>query len=110
MELLSGFFESSGRVGRAEYSVRLVAVIALLLVVAVLVSPMAAFAGKYFIGLPLLVCLHVRRLHDLNRSGWWALLFITPGALFVFVPVLMVWPGTRGANNHGPSHSTSPKT
>ncbi len=40
----------------------------------------------------------VRRLHDMNLSGWWFL-------LVCFLPVLMlvlcVWPGYRGYNRFG---------
>lgn len=44
----------------------------------------------------------VRRLHDLDKSGWWLLLCLVPiiGAL-----VLIYWfcqPGTPGANRFGP--------
>ena len=45
--------------------------------------------------------LSVRRLHDLDKSGWWLLIAIIPliGAL-----VLLYWfiqPGTAGANQYG---------
>lgn len=43
----------------------------------------------------------VRRLHDVNRSGWWMLICLIP---FVGAIVLIVWyatEGTRGANDFG---------
>jgi uncharacterized membrane protein YhaH (DUF805 family) len=43
----------------------------------------------------------VRRLHDIDRSGWWLLLFFIP--LFGMI-VLLVWAfnrGTQGANRFG---------
>jgi uncharacterized membrane protein YhaH (DUF805 family) len=44
----------------------------------------------------------IRRLHDIDRSGWWALLIFLPilgwFALFVFACL----DGTRGANRYGP--------
>jgi uncharacterized membrane protein YhaH (DUF805 family) len=44
----------------------------------------------------------MRRLHDLDRSGWWVLLFLIP---IVGGIVLIVWfcsPGTPGPNRFGP--------
>ena len=41
-----------------------------------------------------------RRLHDINRSGWWQLLFIT----IIGIILLVVWWATEGENkknNHG---------
>jgi uncharacterized membrane protein YhaH (DUF805 family) len=40
------------------------------------------------------VAVHARRLHDTGRSGWWLLLPIT-------APLLLLLPGTRGANRYG---------
>ena len=45
----------------------------------------------------------VRRLHDLDRPGWWLLLFFVPAANFV----LVVWwcmRGTNGYNRFGPDY------
>jgi len=42
-----------------------------------------------------------RRLHDLNRSGWFSLLFIVP-LINIFVGLYLVfWPGTLGSNRFG---------
>jgi uncharacterized membrane protein YhaH (DUF805 family) len=46
--------------------------------------------------------LAVRRLHDINRSGWWLLLWF---AIFIGWIVLLVWAirkGDQGPNWHGP--------
>ena len=42
-----------------------------------------------------------RRLHDLDRSGWWALLGYVPLVNFVLL-LLFVVPGTEGNNRFGP--------
>ncbi len=44
---------------------------------------------------------NVRRLHDIDRSGWWLLLSIIPfgGLLLLYFHVK---PGTRGLNRFGP--------
>jgi uncharacterized membrane protein YhaH (DUF805 family) len=43
----------------------------------------------------------VRRLHDVDKSGWWYLIVLIP---FVGGIILLIWfcmPGTRGANRFG---------
>jgi len=44
-----------------------------------------------------------RRLNDLNRSGWWFLLFIVPIANLLLSIYVMFFPGTDGDNNFGPA-------
>ncbi len=47
------------------------------------------------------ITLQVRRLHDMDRSGWWALLILAP---VVGSIVLMIWSafkGTEGSNRFG---------
>ncbi len=48
------------------------------------------------------VALQFRRLHDINRTARWFLLYILPpiGAITHFV--FMLWPGTKGDNTYGP--------
>lgn len=43
----------------------------------------------------------VRRLHDTDRSGWWALLYFVPLLGFLVLLVFFVLDGTRGANRFG---------
>lgn len=48
----------------------------------------------------------VRRLHDMNRSGWWALLFLLP-LVNIFVWLYIVFgSGDRGTNQYGPAPMT----
>jgi uncharacterized membrane protein YhaH (DUF805 family) len=47
------------------------------------------------------LALNVRRLHDINRSGWWILIVFTIVGIFV----LLYWAckkGTEGPNRFGP--------
>jgi uncharacterized membrane protein YhaH (DUF805 family) len=44
----------------------------------------------------------VRRLHDMNRSGWWWLLVFIPFANWLFFIALCFVGGTRGYNDYGP--------
>ena len=44
----------------------------------------------------------VRRLHDTDRSGWWALIGLIPLLGAIVLLVFMVLEGTRGSNRFGP--------
>jgi uncharacterized membrane protein YhaH (DUF805 family) len=44
-----------------------------------------------------------RRLNDLNRSGWWFLLFIVPIANFFMAIYVIFFPGAEDSNNFGPA-------
>ena len=50
------------------------------------------------------LALGARRLHDINRSGWWQLMYLASILIVPFV-VLIVWaikPSDRGPNKYGP--------
>lgn len=53
----------------------------------------AAVKG-FFVGM-------VQRLHDCNRTGWWALLVFIPYVDIAFLLALMFYPGTKSANKYG---------
>ena len=45
--------------------------------------------------------LSIRRMHDMDRSGWWMLVFLLP---IVGVFIMIIWncqPGTPGVNRYG---------
>jgi uncharacterized membrane protein YhaH (DUF805 family) len=48
----------------------------------------------------------IRRLHDLDGSGWWALLALIPVVNLLFFLYLLVKAGTPGPNRHGPQRET----
>jgi len=70
---------------------------------AVAVGVLAAAAIVAF-----LVSLVVRRLHDLDAPGWWALLLLVPVANLVFLFALALAPGTRGNNRYGAPNPPAP--
>lgn len=52
------------------------------------------------------VMLVIRRLHDLDKSGWFALIAIIPLIGFIFSIYLFFAPGTVGYNRYGPDPLT----
>ena len=54
----------------------------------------------------------VRRLHDTDRTGWWALLYFVPLLGFLVLLVFFVLDGTRGPNRFGedPKGGTRPES
>lgn len=69
----------------------------------------AAIALLLFFGLPFFllgVIFNVRRLHDLNLSGWWLSIGLVPLVNLLFFLALMFWPGSAGSNNHGAPRQT----
>ena len=61
-----------------------------------------AMAVFYIVTIVVSVMFAKRRLNDLNRSGWWFLLFIIPIVNLVLAIYLIFFPGTDGSNNFGP--------
>ncbi len=43
----------------------------------------------------------VRRLHDINRSGWWVLISLLPFVGTLILLIFLVLPGSEGENRFG---------
>lgn len=54
-----------------------------------------------------LFTLMIRRLHDLNHTGWLSLLFLVPMINFFLVIYLMFFPGNRHVNQYGAPRSST---
>ncbi|WP_139925404.1 DUF805 domain-containing protein [Hymenobacter sp. DG01] len=50
----------------------------------------------------------VRRLHDQNKTGWWALISFVPVVGGIWLLVLLCTEGTRGDNHYGPDPKAEP--
>lgn len=113
-------FQGSGRLGRVRYFVYLATVsvvvygfFSLLMLIGNIggsrdyheLLVMAAFllgGLASVIVLVMSVLFGVRRLNDINASGWLILLMLIPLANFVLGLVLLFVPGSRGVNKYGP--------
>lgn len=107
------FFTSEGRLNRKSYIYRSF----FLSIVLFVVQGILSFAADTFGALDLLfsiiafvlgifqlaanIMMGVRRLHDLDKSGWWMLLLIVPLVNLFFCLYLLFFKGTDGPNEYG---------
>ena len=109
MDLASLYLSSKGRISRKEYWLASLPLCVLLIVSELLIRAVAIFEAPMFsviVSLGLLVpsfMLCVKRFHDRDRSGWFALLGLIPvlGPLWLLVDLGLLR-GTRGSNRFGP--------
>ncbi|MFI4921105.1 MAG: DUF805 domain-containing protein [Gammaproteobacteria bacterium] len=104
------FFHLTSRIGRLRYLGYSVG-LTLLSIVPFgigwglwMVSPAvggSAFAVTELALFVLSIAFGVRRLHDLDKSGWWMLLLIVPLANLGLIIYLIFFPGTGGDNQFG---------
>lgn len=98
----SGYFDFRGRSSRSEYWWFLLFVMVVNLVVSILDTTNGLIVILVYLGLLIpMLSVQVRRLHDINRSGWWILIAFVP---LVGAILLLVWhcsKGTQGDNRFG---------
>ncbi|AXF86123.1 Inner membrane protein YhaH [Ephemeroptericola cinctiostellae] len=107
LSVLKGkYAQFNGRASRTEYWT-FTLVNAAISIVLILVERAFGGQGSGFLssifGLGVLipgVAVLIRRLHDTDRSGWWALLAVLPLANLVLL-AFMFFDGTQGANRFG---------
>lgn len=94
----------SGRAIRSEYWWFILAYIVAYLVLAIVDYVLGVQLLTAILSLGLLIpsiAVGIRRLHDLDKSGWWLLIGLVP----IVGLILIYWfaqPGTPGANRFGP--------
>lgn len=103
-------WSTKGRIGRVRYiaysywiSIAIVFAVALVLGFAAAGDARMMFLQSLAY-LPMLIVVFImtiRRLNDLDRSGWWSLLMLVPVVNFLFGLWLMVWPGNKDENEYG---------
>ncbi|GAB2776893.1 uncharacterized membrane protein YhaH (DUF805 family) [Hymenobacter luteus] len=106
MALLEQYQVLWGRQERKEFAVELVPVV---LPLALLygftpegqVPPLWLASGLWLLATALVAVLAVRRLHDIGRSGWYALLLLVPGLSALMLLALLVLPGLPCVTRHG---------
>ncbi|MBZ3936094.1 DUF805 domain-containing protein [Methanimicrococcus blatticola] len=115
------YFTYEGRLNRLPYFLRILgfwAVMILLLVIAVVAEMMSEYLGMlfffilaiaYFVGLIFLLFQAIKRLHDLDKSGWYLLIRLAGIIPLIgwiislgFELYLLLAEGTHGQNRFGP--------
>ena len=96
------YFDFNGREGRKVF---LLFLLNQFIINSILASISGGFLSMIFSLLILLpfLGLTVRRLHDINFSGWWVLLAFIPIVGFIALIVFGCIPGTEGENKYGPA-------
>ena len=115
MELLNEIYTTEGRLNRLRY---LKYQVMWTLISAVIVF-ILGFVGGFLSGstqsilvtVPTGICsfitgignimLSLRRLHDLNKSGWFLLIWLIPFVNIIFLLYIWLAPGTVGYNKYG---------
>jgi len=108
---LRRYFQFSGRAPRSEFwyfqlFATLVGIMAIVLDAAIFGTstedegPFSIISGLFFF-IPSLAVL-IRRLHDIDRSGWWWLLLLIPLIGWIIVLIWLCTHGTLGPNQYGP--------
>ena len=65
----------------------------------IMLGPMYIFL--YFLFIVPSFALYVRRLHDVNRSGWWLLIVLVPFIGIITIIFFMCLKGSEGSNDFG---------
>ncbi len=111
-------FLPSGRFGRLSYLAwSTLFNLSLGLIMSIAIGGFAAMReqmlgnGMLFLALEVvtivvIVFFSIRRFHDMNASGWWALLMIVPIVNFFTAMVLLFKAGNIGANDYGLPYRT----
>jgi len=106
------YAQFSGRARRKEYWLTILLIIIISIIASVLDGALGLADPVYGLGpiygivaLAILIpsiAVSVRRLHDIDRTGWWYLLAFVPFIGFVVLIIFFVMPGTSGENRFGP--------
>ena len=104
------YADVNGRAPRSEFwwfvLFIFVVSIVLSLIDAMLFAPVAGTSGPLSLIFTLItivpaITVTARRLHDLNRSGWWQLLLLIPLVGFIIIVWWACLRGTEGPNRYG---------
>ena len=109
LKCLTQYADFTGRARRKEYWMFVLFSLLIYFLVAIVLVALSATESAINIVIGLLalslmlpnLAVTIRRLHDTDRSGWWALLSFVP-ILSLVILVFMFLVGTSGCNLFGP--------
>lgn len=97
---LTKYIDFAGRASKSEFWWFVLAV-TIVNIIAYLINHSLYMITSLVFLLPYLAVL-VRRLHDTDRVGWWALLLLIPLIGPIILIIFAIMDGTAGANRFGP--------
>ncbi|SMX46049.1 DUF805 domain-containing protein [Maliponia aquimaris] len=104
----SNYINFEGRSNRGEYWWAFLAIILVSVVLGVVDGMLTAGGGMPILGMIFSlatlvpgIALGVRRLHDIDKSGWWLLIGLVPLVGFLVLIYFFVQPPTPGPNRFG---------
>ena len=103
--LTSDYFNFSGRASRSEYWFFVLFLIIVGAIIDIIFhsseTTLILVHGIVWIA-TIIPCISVttRRLHDIDRSGWWQLLYLIPLLGWLIMLIFSCWPSTEGSNNY----------
>lgn len=113
LEALKKYAVFSGRARRAEYwyfvLFNIIVAVVLALIDTLLgtttgISSFGLLSGLYSLAVLIpTLAVTVRRLHDIDRTGWWIFINLIPLIGTIVLLVFALTPGTPGNNQYGPN-------
>jgi uncharacterized membrane protein YhaH (DUF805 family) len=112
-EAISSFFENAfsfqGRATRAEFIYPHIALLLFSILVGLIAAAASTLESTVILSFICLIIafiipsitLTTRRLHDVNISGWWQLLYVVPLIGSLVFPVLCILKGSKNRNAFG---------
>lgn len=114
LKVLSQYADFEGRARRKEFWIYLLIYVVVLMGL-VLLDKMIFGSSEGSMGWLTLIyifatalpslAVQVRRLHDIDKSGWWILIQLVPLIGWLWFLVLLCMAGTDGDNEYGPAPS-----
>jgi len=99
MEKIRAFCSSTGRLGRKKYLLYCIFLLSLALIIGAL-SNKQAFTCIIFVLYILFIIQTIKRLHDINLNGWWALLVLIPVVNLIAGVWTLFKKGAKGENKY----------
>lgn len=104
--LIKNYSNFSGRARRSEYWYWVLFVMIVGIILQIVTAFIGTFGSIIYIiwGLGTFIpniAVGVRRLHDINKSGWWLFLHLGFGIGSIILLIWSIKQGTDGSNNYG---------
>ena len=104
LKVMRNYLNVDGRARRTEYWMYFLVYLGILIVAGIVDAMIGISLLSALVGLAHLlpsITVGVRRLHDINRSGWWLLIALVPLIGWIIAIYWAVKEGNAGSNQYG---------